>query len=221
MLFSTPMVEAILNTKPDIWPAEPVDRAKPFKWQTRRVIKPQPTWPEGRYRCDGLQYGEHAVELLDGDEPTEQYFGCPKPLCEEEDIIWVRETWRVMGFNSESEKVLVEYQDRFYEWIEIDSHEHLKRILAHKFVTWRPSIHMPREAARIFLEVKAVRVERLRDIGGRDAEAEGVIFTDECPNRIDGFRILWDVLAKKSRSPHTWESNPWVFVYEFMPTTNE
>jgi hypothetical protein len=195
MLFSTPMVEAVMNTKPDAWPAEPVDRAKPFKWQTRRVIKPQPTWPEGRYRYDGLQNGVPAVELLDGGEPTEQYFGCPKPLCEEGDIIWVRETWSDFFRDSEESRFIYRADENR---VSID-------------FRWKPSIHMPREAARIFLEVKAVRVERLQDITEADTEAEGVAFMP----------LFWDRLAAKSRSPHTWESNPWVFVYEFMPTTNE
>jgi hypothetical protein len=219
MLFSTPMVEAILNTKPDIWPAEPVDRAKPFKWQTRRVIKPQPAWTDGRYRYDGLQNGVPAVELLDDDyEPTEQYFGCPKPLCEEGDIIWVRETWSDFFRDSEKSRFIYRADE---ERVSDD-------------FRWNPSIHMPREAARLFLEVKSVRVERLQDIkyelGG--FEAEGVsnsgyrVPTDEVLGerklfeRIEPYRFrgLWDALAKKSRSPHTWEGNPWVFVYEFMPT---
>jgi hypothetical protein len=42
ILFSTPMAQALLNTKPGVWPAEPVDPSKPYKWQTRRVINPQP-----------------------------------------------------------------------------------------------------------------------------------------------------------------------------------
>jgi hypothetical protein len=210
MLFSMPMVKAILNTKPDVWPAEPIDSAKLFKWQTRRVIKPQPTWPEGRYRYDGLQNGVPAVELLDGDEPTEHYFECPKPLCEEGDIIWVRETWRCMGFDMDSQKMIVQYRDESIEWAMMGNIERFNRFAICDAV-WRPSIHMPREAARLFLEVKDVRVERLQDITEAGMDAEGVAVM--C--------FSWDVLAKKSRSPHTWESNPWVFVYEFMPTTNE
>jgi hypothetical protein len=220
MLFSTPMVAAILNTKPDVWPAEPADRAKPFKWQTRRVIKPQPTWPEGRYRYDGLQNGVPAVELLDGGEPTEHYLECPKPLCEEGGIIRVRESWRCMGFDMDGQKMIVQYRDESCEWAMMGNIKRFNRF-AICDAEWKPAIYMPREAARIFLEVKSVRVERLRDITGEDADAEGIRQGIIREVKRDYFHLLWDVLAKKSRSPHTWESNPWVFVYEFMPTTNE
>lgn len=83
---------------------------------------------------------------------------------------------------------------------------------------WRPSIHMPKEAARLFLRVKDVRVERLRDITEEDAVAEG------CTPLIDKrgvvviaargkFHALWDSLDVKPE--YRWESNPWVWVPTF------
>lgn len=99
---------------------------------------------------------------------------------------------------------------------------------------WKPSIHMPKEAARIFLKVTNVRVERLQDISEEDAIAEGVsivydygsfityknyLFKDKNTyNKQDtrclkkSFQSLWQSINAKK---HPWESNPWVWVYEF------
>lgn len=82
-------------------------------------------------------------------------------------------------------------------------------------IMWRPSIHMPRWAARVELELLAVRVERLQSITEADAQAEGVE-----PIQMDGgsylprFEGLWDSINGK-RAP--WASNPWVWVVEFRP----
>jgi hypothetical protein len=94
--------------------------------------------------------------------------------------------------------------------------------------SWRPSIHMPRWASRITLEVTGVRVERLQDISDEDARAEGVdtrclADPDESPEcsvgwrnpdgfARDNFRDVWDRINGK-RAP--WSSNPWVWVVEF------
>lgn len=89
---------------------------------------------------------------------------------------------------------------------------------------WRPSIHMPREAARIFLRVTDVRVERLQDITEEQAQAEGVkgwmVATDrdwdKNPNHLIAFRHLWDSTIKKAdRARYGWDASPWVWVIEF------
>jgi len=78
---------------------------------------------------------------------------------------------------------------------------------------WKPSIHMPRYAARLFLEVKAVRVERLQDITEADAMAEGVLpFNNQALRAKSYFEELWNAINGKG----AWESRPWVWVYEFM-----
>ncbi|HGM5243509.1 TPA: hypothetical protein ACKPZK_002452 [Serratia marcescens] len=81
--------------------------------------------------------------------------------------------------------------------------------------TWRPSIHMPRWASRITLEITAVRVERLNDISEEDAKAEGVK-AGVCPGHEHmmhqvAFRELWQSIYGEE----SWRANPWVWVIEF------
>lgn len=106
---------------------------------------------------------------------------------------------------------------------------------------WKPSLHMPKEAARIFLKVKDVRVERLQDITEEQAEEEGFQFTPPCLSRVseDSYcdldgpctskvkycdmsagelfgKVLWDSTIKKSDlGKYGWDANPWVYVIEF------
>lgn len=78
---------------------------------------------------------------------------------------------------------------------------------------WRPSIHMPKEAARIWLKVTDVRVERLQDMTDDDAEAEGCF---DYTSTALGFFDVWDSTIKKSdRDRYGWAANPWVWVIEF------
>ena len=86
---------------------------------------------------------------------------------------------------------------------------------------WRPSIHMPRWASRITLEVTGVRVERVQDITPEDAEAEGIepyapIYAPSA-SAIDAFSELWDSLNAK----YGWDVNPWVWVVEFRQKGEE
>jgi len=91
--------------------------------------------------------------------------------------------------------------------------------------SWRPSLHMPRWASRLTLEVVSVRVERLQEISEEDAKAEGVMLDGMCPpGFLDGrnldpshtyrgaFACLWDSINRKRAS---WESNPWAWRVEF------
>lgn len=94
-----------------------------------------------------------------------------------------------------------------------------------KFLKWKPSIHMPKEAARLFLLIKQIRVERLRDIFHSDARAEGIDFVegvrenfyynyltmDYGCNELFSFMTLW----QKINGEKSWEENPWVWVIEF------
>lgn len=79
---------------------------------------------------------------------------------------------------------------------------------------WTPSIHMPRWASRITLEITGVRVERLQDISEEDAMAEGVCQPMEGPWPATMYSILWDSLHGKG----AWERNDWVWVLQFKRT---
>ena len=74
---------------------------------------------------------------------------------------------------------------------------------------WHPSIHMPKEAARLFLRATGVRVERLQDIDDDGVVAEGLKIGD-------AFDVLWDSTIKPADLPlYGWDANPWVWVIEF------
>lgn len=106
------------------------------------------------------------------------------------DILWVRETWTPVPGGSYIYKASVECPDAWRG-------------------TWHPSIHMPREAARLFLRVTGVRAERLQEIDDKGVLAEGL----EIGCYFDD---LWNSTIKpKDRGTYGWEANPWVWVIEF------
>ena len=93
-----------------------------------------------------------------------------------------------------------------------------------KNLLWKPSIHMPKEAARIWLKVKDVRVEQLQDITGLSIQKEGIeLDPNECAGKFDFiselfflFQKLWDSTIKKSDlNRYGWDANPYVWVIEF------
>lgn len=125
------------------------------------------------------------------------------------DILYVRETW-CLRFDGEK---------YFYKADKNTSREE-KCLLDYDYVRWHPSIHMPKEAARIWLKVTDVRVERLQDIDGKGCVKEGI---EEEPLKYVGdefvkgmFHDLWDSTIKKSNlDRYGWQANPWVWVIEF------
>lgn len=83
---------------------------------------------------------------------------------------------------------------------------------------WRPSIHMPKEAARIWLKVTDVRAERLHNLTNRDAKKEGITVETDNSGMAHkaAFMRLWDSTIKKSDiGTYGWNNNPWVWVIEF------
>lgn len=143
------------------------------------------------------------------------------------DILYVRETWshyNPNGCNCDDCRGQCGYPEYLYraDGIGVD-------------IKWRPSIHMPKEAARIFLKVTDVRVERLQDITEEQATAEGaeteeywdyMSFLDgvaypegistTADTVIDFFADIWNgTLKKKDLNHYGWEANPWVFVIKF------
>ena len=128
----------------------------------------------------------------------EKFFKLP---CEPGDILYVRETWK------RAPNGYYYYED----WQRDDIADITK---------WKPSIHMPKEAARIWLRVTDVRVERLQEITSEQISREGVEV--EYPHVLNGeekryaFSTLWNSTVKKSDiNYYGWNANPWVWVIEF------
>ncbi|HIB0170650.1 TPA: hypothetical protein ACWSZU_002344 [Escherichia coli] len=176
------------------------------KTQTRRPIK----WKQTRFteigeREDGSKWpwSEDAERACD--------FWHPCPFGAVGDRIWVRETWNKYGG-------LLTYRAD-HDWIDDMRKETVCT------AKWVPSIHMPRWASRILLEITDVRVERLNAISEEDARAEGIIDggclncgePEPCgcanpePDATDAFAYLWQSIYGQE----SWNANPWVWVISF------
>ena len=141
-----------------------------------------------------------------------------RPLCQPSDILYVRETW-----NTTDDCGL------FPPWPSTGTHY---MYLADapdspeaKEARWRPSIHMPKEAARIFLRVTDVRVERLQDVDEGQARKEGFLNDIDLINgtgksAAKHFSELWDSTVKPD-DKYGWNANPWVWVIEFERINRE
>lgn len=206
ILFSAPMVRAMLEGR---------------KTQTRRIINPQPTG-----RIDPLISFNHGrMEIAFGPDMRDKDGG-PKwwrPLAQAGDRLWVREACAIVG---SVDPGFVLYRADGYE-AECKRHGFDKPFPPETEVRWRPSIHMPRWASRITLDVIDVRVERLQDITEEDAKAEGVYrgkasgryadnYLSMClgewfPSATGWYRDLWE----RIHSPESRKSNPWVSAYTF------
>ncbi|EII7286166.1 morphogenetic protein [Salmonella enterica subsp. enterica serovar Anatum] len=191
MIFNGEMVRAIFDGR---------------KTQTRRIMKVQPDE-------DGL------AKVIDGPfvDTSGRIYRCPFGV--PGDRIWVRETFQGPLFDYEQMEAYLEDSSKFEkpefcqyaadgkpapEYYDADDN------LRHG---WRPSIHMPRWASRILLEITDVRVERLNNISECDAKSEGG--PTECTligdKYFPGFRSLWESIYGKE----SWAANPWVWVIEF------
>jgi hypothetical protein len=181
------------------------------KTQTRRIVKPQPI---GRL-------WNPPVEPPCLQDDSGRFHPCP--YGQRGDRLWVREAWGLDAYTGDLQFSIkyraggdsyVTERNGSDEWVPIYQRYIDGCGLDDKWDRWRPSIHMPRWASRITLEVTGVRAERLQDISEDDAKAEGVeplarqIGTDY----RGAFQNLWDSI-NKDRTP--WDSNPWVWVVEF------
>ena len=191
ILFNTAMVKAIMDGS---------------KTQTRRLIKPHLHKNEYGWRvCIGKYSGEaYGIETYDDDERSQGYIPHQYNIG---DVLWVRETWCHVKFG------LGEWH---YEY-RADSADPNKWSNG-SFAEWRPSIHMPKAAARLFLRVTNVRIERLQDMSAEDCAHDGGF----APEAIEAvgiaplFGTLWDSTVKKDDLPrYGWDANPWVYVVEF------
>jgi hypothetical protein len=200
ILFSAPMVRAILSGQ---------------KTQTRRIMKPQPDTRTTRVSvCHDQWMGTGPSGCGVG---TAQWDSWQRSPFAEGDRLWVRETWAEFIDTDFIEGRCIELgRNPVYRADGEDQQRH---------TSWRPSIHMPRRASRILLQITGVRVERLNDINGLDAIAEGLVDLG-----IEGARWHWDPKAKEGHfapwrayralweqinGPGSWKANPWVWVIEF------
>lgn len=217
ILFNTDMVMAILDGR---------------KMVTRRLIKPQP-----KSKLCYAFAGSHKKDIRRWVYPSKtahefwgEEFKLPDDITEEElkkkwnppyhadDILYVRETW------GEG------YEEGTYIYKADDKLANLPEFKESSKLIYHPSIHMPKEAARIFLKVKDMRVERLQEITTEQARAEGCDGRCECPSSgtdgslscitrdfsIEKFETVWDSTIKKSDlDRYGWDANPWVWVIEF------
>lgn len=203
MIFNGEMVRAILEGRKTI---------------TRRMVKPQ---PKGQLFC----------RILDGTwgyEFTGDDWRCP--FGQAGDRICVRETW--MPFDTSVDSVQIGYKasndirpngvsvEDFgsAKWLSAppDVVDEFSKEIEHMNVygdRWRPSIHMPRWACRITLEITSIRVERLQDISAQDLIAESITTTmrehDAVIDLRKQYSKLWDSIYGN------WNENPWVWVIEF------
>ncbi|MDO5399312.1 MAG: hypothetical protein Q4G33_15465 [bacterium] len=124
------------------------------------------------------------------------------------DILYVRETWAPFTDYAPCGRIINTYAYK------ADDEKYFHGITMKVPVTnWHPSIHMPKEAARIFLRVTEVRVERLQDITDEEAEKEGC---NDYTSTACGFPYMWDNTVKKTDiASYGWNANPWVWVIEF------
>lgn len=208
ILFSGPMVRAILGGR---------------KTQTRRLVKPQPQLQDGFWHLYGAAWSEDVASIpcVPGHSlATRNPYGQPG------DRLWVRETWAsadcMYQTHDRDEPGVIAYQadksarfqnPAYYEPGPVGRID----LASWNFSTlkWRPSIHMPRWASRITMEITGVRVERLNSITEEDARAEGVApFStwDGKGSHAQAFCHLWEDINGK-RAP--WSSNPWVWVVSF------
>lgn len=204
ILFSAPMVRAIL---------------KGSKTQTRRVLAPDLFISSGGAVVRMASAGPATTGIREAHCPYWRETG---------DRLWVRETWALIDANHKPADLatatrIVYRADGLTVPKQRDAE--IRAMFAERNrvpdagMKWRPSIHMPRIASRITLEVTGVRVERLQDISEADAQAEGAPSADlasgrECifPHQGThrwGFRLLWESING------SWDANPWVWVLEF------
>jgi len=230
ILFSGAMVRAILDGR---------------KTQTRRVVKPKRGWPidfVGGGPVGGPDWNDPACWgfedlntaiwwLLKSDGDGSEQIPCPHG--QPGDRLWVRETWQHSNhpFGPYGPDCLTFYRA---DYLNDPLGPDLERSADGIRRQWRPSIHMPRAACRLELEIIGVRVERLQDMEGQtafesDALKEGVnaihhgrgeyyysAFRDEPHHSdwcdpADAFKELWNSI----NGAGAWEANPWVWVVEF------
>jgi hypothetical protein len=229
ILFSGPMVRAILEGR---------------KGQTRRALKPQPESRENESVPGHYGTFFHGWNL---DHPAVTDFDLSSlcPYGRPGDRLWVRETWSMAGMFNKTKPSDLDHEWSSHQvnegllWYRADGEQEPGATVGDKMSgrgRWRPSIHMPRWASRILLEITDVRVERLQDISDHDALSEGIEVSDWehgcCPYRNYrkgepgqmnrhcstpglSFLTLWESI----NGAGSWAENPYVWRVEFKQLT--
>lgn len=226
MLFKTEMVRALLDGR---------------KTQTRRIVKGQEFWGDAAINARPIDGGLWRIEGATQINPklhdnSVTFVDVKSPFGQAGDRIWVRETWQHSNypFGPYEDGCDVFYRADFLNDVHGPDGE-LSPEGRYRF--WNASIHMPRTASRILLEITDVRIERLHDINEADAIAEGLaaitkdgkLFKHGIPD-LDGLPGRdnlgwpwheWEVDPRKAfkkiweSTGGQWEPNQWVWVYEF------
>ncbi|HIC8803536.1 TPA: hypothetical protein ACW720_003501 [Enterobacter asburiae] len=223
MIFNGEMVRAILGGQ---------------KTQTRRIVNWRGLSEGLNLNFSGLRVCEYPKGwVIESESRSSTEWRCqptPFPFGAVGDRIWVRETFQGPLFDLEQMEAYQEDSSKFHkpefcvykadgkpapEYFDADDNLHCG---------WRPSIHMPRWASRITLEITGVRVERLNTISQEDAQAEGMELTGwrqhtltriaegEVLTPYDNFAQLWESIYGEG----SWHTNPWVWVIEFKVVPN-
>lgn len=205
ILFNTDMVRGIMDGR---------------KTVTRRVIK---GLPDGTY---DVKFNGEEWEALFGTVGKGACFDFYKELklpCQTGDILYVRETWQECCRNTIHSQI-VHNKYCFKASVDNPIYGCIDRECG-QICNWKPSIHMPKEAARIWLKVTDVRVERLQDITDEQAKAEGAnwkngknVGFEEKMRRtaVERFAEIWDSTIKKSDlGLYGFDANPFVWAIEF------
>ncbi|HBK4816020.1 hypothetical protein [Enterobacter asburiae] len=207
MIFNDEMVRAILDGR---------------KTQTRRIMKVQPDTPEFGLRriiessiANEIGMYFWSQEDARGIKARSKQFFCP--FGDVGDRIWVRETWAEAGASAPD---LTLYRANYPAHVPT----HYENVPPAEDVRWTPSIHMPRWASRILLEITDVRVEQLKSISEEEARSEGVAqlregfwkhyqpgWTQHQLSARGSFATLWESIYGFGE----WDRNPWVWVIEF------
>lgn len=207
ILFNTEMVRAILDGR---------------KTQTRRAIKNLPEHTYKILRVDQdlweADYGISANGIcMDLYEEL-------KPPYQTGQVLYVRETWNICNMDADRDFNRVDFiykaeQDEreYVNTVFVSDEEYQKydERMAENNPEWRPSIHMPKEAARIFLRVTGVRAKKLQDIM-KDPPGPNNAIVKEGYQYGCNFIAAWESTVKKSNiDRYGWNANPWVWTIEF------
>lgn len=201
ILFNTEMVQAIL---------------KGNKFMTRQLIKPKDLIGLGCDKCPNNMPSEYIAnkDLLflpySKMDDSELISSLYKSKYNVGDILYVRETWNEYSYTDKKGNTKTGY---FYK-ASLEMKETLPEYVQFNWGKWKPSLFMPKDAARIKLKITNVCAERLQDITENHIVHEGVPYTEHLLN--DWIRLWNSTIKKEDMDCYGWDANPWVYVYRFV-----